>query len=109
MWTYRLGAIRAKQLMFTGDTITGTKAAEWGLANLSVPAQQRDDATDALATRISGLPKSHLMMHKLVVNQVWMSMGLEQTQMFATIFDGITRRIPGRFHRTRVWAPEGFR
>jgi enoyl-CoA hydratase len=29
MWTYRLGAIRAKQLMFTGDTISGVKAAEW--------------------------------------------------------------------------------
>ena len=42
MWTYRLGAIRAKQLMFTGDTITGVKAAEWGLANMSVPAAELD-------------------------------------------------------------------
>lgn len=109
MWTYRLGAIRAKQLMFTGDTITGTKAAEWGLANLSVPAEQLDHATDALATRISGVPKSHLMMHKLVVNQVWMSMGLEQTQMFATVFDGITRHNPeGMWFRRQAQA-EGFK
>ena len=34
------------------------------------------------------------MMHKLVVNQVWMSMGLEQSQMFATLFDDITRHNP---------------
>jgi enoyl-CoA hydratase len=38
MWTYRLGPARAKQLMFTGDLITGTTAAEWGLANISCPA-----------------------------------------------------------------------
>jgi enoyl-CoA hydratase len=94
MWTYRLGAMRAKQLMFTGDTISGAQAAEWGLASQSVPASELDAATLALATRIAGVPRGHLMMHKLVVNQVWLSMGLEQTQMFATVFDGITRHNP---------------
>jgi enoyl-CoA hydratase len=28
MWTYRLGAMRAKHLMFTGDTIDGKQAAD---------------------------------------------------------------------------------
>ena len=109
MWTYRIGAARAKQLMFTGDTIDGTKAAEWGLANITVPAADLDTATDALANRIAGVPKSHLMMHKLVVNQVWLSMGLEQTQMFATVFDGITRHNPeGMWFRRQAQA-EGFK
>jgi enoyl-CoA hydratase len=94
MWTYRLGATRAKQLMFTGDTIQGVQAAEWGLANHSVPADQLEAATFQLAQRICGVPHSHLMMHKMVVNQVWLSMGLEQSQMFATVFDGITRHNP---------------
>jgi enoyl-CoA hydratase len=76
MWTYRLGATRAKQLMFTGDTIQGAQAAEWGLANQSVPANQLEAATFKLAQRICGVPRSHLMMHKMVVNQVWLSMGL---------------------------------
>ena len=68
MWTFRLGAARAKQMMFTGDTITGAKAAEWGLANIAVPASELDAATNALADRIAGVPRSHLAMHKLVVN-----------------------------------------
>jgi enoyl-CoA hydratase len=34
------------------------------------------------------------MMQKLVVNQAIEAMGLKQTQMFATIFDGITRHSP---------------
>ena len=94
MWTYRLGPMRAKRLMFTGDTIDGTTALEWGLATDAVPAAQLDAATDALAERICGVPRAHLMMHKLVVNQAVASMGLEQSQMFATVFDGITRHNP---------------
>ncbi len=109
MWTFRIGAMRAKQMMFTGDTIDGTKAAEWGLANIAVPATELDAATHALASRIAGVPKSQLMMHKLVVNQVWLSMGLEQTQMFATVFDGITRHNPeGMWFRRQAQA-HGFK
>lgn len=94
MWTYRLGPARAKQLMFTGDTITGAQAADWGLANLAVPAAGLEAATLKLAARIAGVPRSHLAMHKLVVNQALLTMGLEQTQMFATLFDGVTRHNP---------------
>lgn len=94
MWTFRLGPARAKQLMFTGDVINGRTAADWGLANLAVPAAELDAATMALAGRIAGVPRSHLAMHKLVVNQVMLNMGLEQSQMLATVFDGITRHNP---------------
>src|SRR4029077_6925903 len=45
MGTFRLGAARAKQVMFTGDPISGVQAADWGLANLSVPAAELDAAT----------------------------------------------------------------
>ena len=109
MWTYRLGAMRAKQLMFTGDTIKGQQAAEWGLANLSVPSNQLEDATMKLAMRIAGVPRSQLAMHKLVVNQVWMSMGLEQSQMFATVFDGITRHNPEGMWFRRQAQVDGFK
>ena len=94
MWTFRLGPARAKQLMFTGDVLDGRTAAAWGLANIAVPAQELEAATMALANRIAGVPRSHLAMHKLVVNQVMQNMGLEQTQMLATLFDGITRHNP---------------
>jgi len=109
MWTYRVGAIRAKQLMFTGDTIKGRQAAEWGLANLSVPGSELEAATMKLALRIAGVPRSHLAMHKMVVNQVWMSMGLEQSQMFATVFDGITRHNPEGMWFRRHAQVEGFK
>jgi len=94
MWTHRLGPTRAKQMMFTGDTIDGRTAAEWGLANEAVPADQLEAATLKLAARIAGVPSSHLSMHKMVVNQIMLTTGLEQAQMMATVFDGITRHNP---------------
>ena len=109
MWTFRLGPARTKQMMFTGDTITGAKAAEWGLANLSVPADELDAATDALADRIAGVPRSHLAMHKLVVNQVMLTAGLEQAQTLATVFDGVTRHNPEGLWFRRQAQAEGFK
>jgi enoyl-CoA hydratase len=94
MWTFRLGPARAKQLMLTGDVLDGRTAAAWGLANAAVPVAELEETTMALADRIAGVPRSHLAMHKLVVNQVMQHMGLEQTQMLATLFDGITRHNP---------------
>ena len=94
MWTYRLGPTRAKQLMFTGDVIDGRTAAAWGLANEVVPLADLEAATLRLANRIAGVPRGHLAMHKMVVNQVMLTMGLEQTQSLATVFDGITRHNP---------------
>jgi enoyl-CoA hydratase len=109
MWTYRLGPARAKQLMFTGDTIDGRTAAHWGLANLAVPAAELEAATRALAERIAGVPRQQLAMHKLVVNQAMLTMGLEQTQMFATLFDGITRHSPEGLWFRRQAQAEGFK
>ncbi|MEO6292760.1 MAG: crotonase/enoyl-CoA hydratase family protein [Burkholderiaceae bacterium] len=109
MWTYRLGAMRAKQMMFTGDIIDGTTAAAWGLANYAVPADQLDARVMALANRIAGVPSSHLAMHKLVVNQVMLTMGVEQTQMMATLFDGITRHNPEGMWFRRYSQEAGFK
>ncbi len=109
MWTYRLGPMRAKQLMFTGDVIDGRTAAAWGLANEAVPVDQLEARTMALAERIAGVPRSHLAMHKLVVNQVQLAMGLEQSQQLATVFDGITRHNPEGLWFRRYAQDQGFK
>ena len=31
IWAYRVGAMRAKRLLFTGDCLSGEEAVEWGL------------------------------------------------------------------------------
>ncbi len=108
MWVYRLGAERAKRMLFTGDTIDGKKAAEWGLVIEAVPASDLDAHVDALAERIAGVPTNQLAMQKLMINQAYDNMGLAGTQMLATLFDGITRHSPeGRWFQAFA-AEHGF-
>ena len=94
MWVYRLGAERAKRLLFTGDKITGREAAEMGLVLKAVPADRLDDEVESLAARMEGVPVNQLAMQKLVINQAIEAQGLMNTQRLATIFDGITRHSP---------------
>ena len=109
MWTYRLGPTRAKQMMFTGDVIDGRTAGEWGLANKVVAASELEETTLQLAQRIAGVPRGHLAMHKMVVNQIMLTTGLEQAQTMATVFDGITRHNPEGMWFRRYAQVEGFK
>jgi enoyl-CoA hydratase len=94
MWVYRLGPAGAKRMLFTGDLVDGSEAAEMGLVWEAVPGDELDDRVDELARRIAGVPRNQLMMQKLAVNQAYENMGLETTQMFATVFDGMARHTP---------------
>ena len=108
MWVYRLGAERAKRMLLTGDTIDGRTAADWGLVVESVPADDLDAAVETLADRMASVPINQLVMQKLMINQAYDNMGLQGTQILATLFDGITRHSPeGRWFQ-RFAAEHGF-
>jgi enoyl-CoA hydratase len=94
MWTYRLGLERSKRLLRTGDALSGSRAAEWGLASEAVPAAELDGAALALAQRVARLPANQLHMMKLLVNQVIEQMGLSTTQLVGTLLDGAARHTP---------------
>ena len=94
MWVYRLGAEKAKKMLFTGDLISGAEAEEIGLIYKSVPLAQLDESVHELTDRIKGVPKNQLMMMKMMVNQAYENMGLASSQKLATLFDGIARHSP---------------
>lgn len=94
MWVYRLGAEKAKRMLLTGDLVTGKEAAEMGLILEAAPAEQLDERVMFWAERMQGVPRNQLMMQKLMINQAFENMGMQNTQMFATLFDGITRHSP---------------
>ena len=93
MWVYRLGAERAKRLLFSGDLIDGRQAEAWGLGQ-AVPAADLDDEVERIAQRIATVPRNQLIMQKMMVNQALENMGLSSTQTLANFFDGITRHSP---------------
>jgi enoyl-CoA hydratase len=108
MWVYRLGAEKAKRILLTGDLVTGAEAKAMGLVYDSVPAATLDTAVDALAHRMAGVPKNQLMMQKLMINQAYENMGMQSTQMMATLFDGITRHSPEGLWFKKLAEEKGF-
>ena len=94
MWIYRVGAEKAKRMLFTGDKISGEEAQEIGLIFKAVPEDQLDTEVETLATRIATVPINQLAMQKMLVNQAIEATGMTNVQRLATIFDGMARHSP---------------
>jgi enoyl-CoA hydratase len=109
LWAQRIGAQRAKRLLFTGDSLSGEEALEWGLAIEAPPADLLDERTEILLERIAKMPLNQLMMMKLLVNQTLFAQGLQSTQTLGTVFDGIARHTAEGYVFQRRAAEAGFR
>jgi enoyl-CoA hydratase/carnithine racemase len=109
MWALRLGPMRAKRLLLTGDSLTGAEAAEWGLATEAAPADRLDERFERLLERVARMPINQLVMMKLLVNQTVHAQGLQQAQTLGTFFDGITRHTEEGHAFVRRAAESGFR
>jgi enoyl-CoA hydratase len=109
MWSYRLGPQRAKRLLFTGDSLSGAEALEWGLAIEAPAPEDLEERTEILVGRIAQMPLNQLQMMKLLVNQSFYAQGLHQTQVLGTVFDGITRHTAEGYAFQQRAAEAGFK
>ena len=109
LWVHRVGAERARRLLFTGDSIDGTTAVEWGLASEAAPAAELDERFEALLERIARVPVNQLVMHKLAINGSLLAQGLQGTQTLSVFFDGIARHTPEGYEFQRRAGEAGYR
>ncbi len=109
MWMHRLGPQRAKRLLFTGDSLSGAEALEWGLAIEAPSPEQLDERTEILLGRIAGVPINQLRMMKLLVNQSLYAQGLHTTQTLGTLLDGVARHTTEGYEFQRQAMQDGFR
>ena len=109
MWAHRLGPQRAKRLLFTGDSLSGAEALEWGLAIEAPAPEQLDERTDALVARIAQMPLNQLQMMKLLVNESLHAQGLHASQTLGTVFDGLARHTREGYAFQGQAARDGFK
>ena len=109
MWAHRLGPQRAKRLLFTGDSLSGAEALEWGLAIEAPAPDQLEARAEALVARIARMPVNQLQMMKLLVNQSLDGQGLQASQTLGTVFDGIARHTQEGYAFQQHAMREGFR
>lgn len=109
LWVQRIGIEKAKRLLFTGDSLNGREAVEWGLAIESAPPETLDERFEALLARIARVPVNQLVMSKAMLNQSLYASGLASTQMLGTIFDGMARHTPEGFGFQQRASEAGFK
>jgi enoyl-CoA hydratase len=73
-----MGMRRGMELMLTGDSMTGTEAADWGFANRAFPAGALARETLRIAQRIANIPSDVLQVNKRTVHRAMDQMGMRQ-------------------------------
>ena len=109
LWAYRIGPEKAKRLLFTGDSLTGKQAVEWGLASEAVAADKLDQHFESLLERVARMPVNQLVMMKLLVNQTLLAQGLQSSQLLGTLFDGVARHTREGYAFQQRAAEAGFK
>lgn len=93
IWPQLIGYPRAKEYLMTGKIINGKDAAEMGLINYAVAAEELDAATDKMAQRLARGPTMAVRWTKVAVN-----VGLKQLahgMMDASIaYESLTNTMP---------------
>src|SRR5207249_11964525 len=106
---YRLGLERAKQFLLTGCEIDAETAARIGLVSEVHPAAELPARVEEHAARFRSIPANQLALNKLLINQAYENMGLRTTQLFGTLFDGVTRHTEEAYQWVEAFGDKGFR
>lgn len=101
LWPLLIGPNRAKEFLMTGDRIDGLRAAEMGLINHAVPAEQLDEAVNAMAQRLATGPRLAIEFTKASVNLL-VRQTIESVLTASIALEGLTFQT--RDHREAVRA-----
>lgn len=87
IWPMVIGMRKTKELIYTGDAISGTEAAEIGMINKAVPAEKLEEEVTKLAERVAIQAADSLAIHKEAINRWYQTMGMEASVMAAADYD----------------------
>lgn len=91
---FLIGLRRTNEMCFTGDSITGSEAADIGLINKAVPAEHLEAETRWLAERVSYMPKEMLAAHKFAIHRFYELMGVDTAVKSAGEYDALAVQNP---------------
>ena len=87
IWPLVVGMRKAKELYYTGDSISGVEAERVGMINHAWPKEELEERTTAMADRIANLSADHLAILKLNMNRFYENMGIYSSIRSSTDLD----------------------
>ena len=100
---------KARELLYTGDSVTGTEAAEIGWANYAFPIAELEARTEAFAERIANIDGPMLQMTKRQVNRVYEIMGFRTSLQVGGDIQELGRARPGGDQFGRIAREKGLK
>ena len=94
MWPIKIGLLKTKELLFSGDTIDGAEAERLGMINRALPVDELEAQTMAYCQRIAQVPLDGLSVHKHSANRWFEIMGLRTAAAEGAEFDAIWHEAP---------------
>ena len=94
MWPIKIGLLKTKELLFSGDTIDGVEAERLGMINRALPLDELDEQAMAYCRRIAQVPLDGLSVHKHSANRWFEIMGLRTAAAEGAEFDAIWHEAP---------------
>ena len=87
IWPLVIGMRKAKELYYTGDSVTGKEAEEIGMINYSWPPEELDERTISFADRLANISADHLAVLKMNMNRFYENMGIYSSVRSSTELD----------------------
>jgi enoyl-CoA hydratase len=82
-----MGMRKAKELYYTGESVSGTEAEAMGMINYAWPLAELEDRTLAFADRIATMSADHLAILKVNMNRFYENMGIYSSVRSSTDLD----------------------
>jgi len=109
IWPLVIGMRKAKELMYTGDTISGIEAEQIGMINKAVPLDKLEEEVTRLAERIGLQSPDALAIHKEAMNRWYQAMGMEAAIMSAADYDYIYQHTQSAIDLNKKIREEGLK
>ncbi|MCC7365811.1 MAG: enoyl-CoA hydratase/isomerase family protein [Dehalococcoidia bacterium] len=100
---------KVRELLYTGDSVSGREAVEIGWANRAVPVDQLCAVTEAFAERIANIDSPMLQMTKRQVNRVYEIMGIRTAMAVGADIQELGRARPGGAEFGRIAREKGLK
>lgn len=89
IWPLVIGMRKAKELYYTGDSISGAEAERIGMINYAWPKENLEEYTIGLADRLANSTADHLAILKLNMNRFYENMGIYSSVRSSTDMDAM--------------------
>jgi enoyl-CoA hydratase len=91
IWPLVMGMRKAKELYYTGESVSGREAAEIGMINYAWPGAELETRAIAFADRIANMSADHLAILKLNMNRFYENMGIYSSVRSSTDLDAMAQ------------------